>query len=379
MIEEGVKVETDTTRNMGQSDFDRAFDDDETAETPGPAVSGSAEPSTPAPAVAAEEQTAEASAPETPLTREDGAIWSEKSQRWHKDGKIVAGEPPVVQAAASPTPVFEPPKPEPIAPPPVGEPYWVRHAGQKVTIPHATRNPDGSLNVKPEGEAQVRSLLSQALAHQQSWPQEKQRYEQRIQQAGAVATAKAEKYHNASLHLWSRLEGMLKDQPAELEYARRELALMLREADLTIPKEAETPEPDENAIRQAAMAVLTEEIDDLLDSPAGSVFQGDERTQTSQTLLALLPAFFVEYQGETVLDRHALKRAFDERVTMQNRIREAASKAELDAKKAREALAFNAKQNTPVPVPAIRPKPNRQPVAAGKGPTFEQAWDSDDD
>ena len=290
---------------------------------------------------------------------------------------------PAPEAVQSETPVT----PEP-------EPYWVRHAGQRVTIPHAVRNADGSLVIKPEGEAIVRDLFTQALAHRESWPREKQKYEQQIQQAQEMAKAAPRKYNDAAVMLWEHISNpewlnAAVANPERIELLREKLALTLQRADLTAPRMEEPAKPDDDAINRAAVAVLSEELDDLLDSPtAKTLFGAEERKELSETMLALMPAFFTEHQGEIVLDRHALKRAFEREVTKQQRIKDAASTAARDAEKARKAAAFNAAQQstkTPAASPAIPAKPKPVPASTAAGATkswdqrVNEVWNSDDD
>ena len=128
------------------------------------------------PDIAPETGVAPASSPEPEaITREDGATWSEKAQRWYKDGKIVAGEKPetaVPPSTASPTP--EPPKVEAVAPeapktetPVAPEPFTFRVNGQKHAIPGLVVPPEQQ-NVRAQAEAAAQQQQQQMAADAQA-------------------------------------------------------------------------------------------------------------------------------------------------------------------------------------------------------------------
>jgi hypothetical protein len=315
-------------------------------------------------------------APPVPSDLPEGYTRDAQGRVHRPNGTIASKEE--VAAFPVPEPVAPPVvTPEPVAPP-EPEPYTVRFAGQKQPIPHTYRNADGSLVVKPEGVAVIQDLVTQGLANKHSWPREKAAYEARIKQAEAMAEAKPRKYNDAAVLMYDHITNpewlaRAAQNPEIVDLLRQRIEITLQRADLAIPKapEVESAAPDPQQLQQAAASVLSEELEDLLDQPsAKTLFGADERKELSETMLSLMPAFFTEHEGEIVLDRHALKRAFEREVSKQQRIQSAALKATQDAQKAREAAAFNAAQKPSVP--AVRPKPV---VAATVPSTRPASWD----
>ena len=406
--QEGTKVETDTSRIMDNADFNAAFNDesDVVTETPvaeieTPVVPAVAE--SPALVETANADPAPVAEEAQPITREDGATWSENAKRWYLNGKIVAGEAPEAPSQPSTPSVPVAPVVETKATEP--DPYWVRASGQKTTIPHTYRNADGSLVVKPEGTAIVQRLLTQGIAHEQSWPAEKQRYEQALALEKQTATAQSGKYNKAALTLAdavlggpdadpSLLTAILRDLPPEVHdrvmatwqreagYIRRDVSHVLKAADLEIPKAPPPQEMDQATLIATVQRGTIEETESILDE-LGRDLTPEQKKEISDAMLTHFKTFWDEREelgGELGLDRHALKAAIEREVKVFHRIRQAALTAEMEAKKVRDAAAFNARQNTPAPTPAKPAKP-RVPVAAGpnNGPSFDDAWNAEDD
>ena len=411
--QEGSKVETDTSRMMDQSTMDAAWNDDsEEAVTETPVaeiVPTEAVAESPAPVETSTEAPAPVAEEAQPITREDGATWSEKAKRWYLDGKIVAGDAPAAEtpAAVAPSnPSTPQAAPTEAAKPVEPSPYWVRHAGQKTTIPHTLRNADGSLVVSPEGVPIVSELFTQALAHRQSWPQQKAEYEQRLQLAEQTAAAKSGKYNRAAITLAdavlgspeadpSLLTAILRDLPPEVHdrvvstcqresgYIRRDVDHVLKAADLEIPKAPAPQEMDPAQVIAAVRHSTSEETESLLDE-LGRDLTPEQRKDISDAMLTHFKTFWDEREelgGELGLDRHALKAAIEREVKVFARIREAALQAERVAAERAKATAFNSRQNTPPPTPAKPAKPRVTATVSAdhKGPTFEQAWEIEDD
>lgn len=135
-------------------------DEPDTTETPTPA------PTSDAPVVVSEapedraDTTVEPVADtDTPVTREDGATWSEKAQRWYKDGKIVAGEKPAPPVA----PVDQtPPSAAPAAAPePKGEKFRYRYSGTTHELDGFEYDPaTGRVTVAPEHVPILRDAMN---------------------------------------------------------------------------------------------------------------------------------------------------------------------------------------------------------------------------
>lgn len=341
-----------------------------------------------APVAAVDVPEGEAAAAEAPapITREDGATWSEKSQRWHKDGKIVAGEPPVVeskveQAATPATPVVAPVTPEPAPVTPPAE-FTFRANGQKVSIP--------GLVVPPEQQEYVRNLLVAGMNHHQNFPRMQAEWKQKLQAAEQMAEAKSSKYNKASVFLWDKLATVLQDAPAELQMLQREVALMLKEADLALPRAGAPaqPEVNEQQIEQAARHTLSSYVNELFeDTPdAAKYFTAEDRRELAAAMDQLLTAYFEQVDGEIMLDTEKVKAHFTRELNLLKRSHQARENAAREAKAAKEAAAFNRGQQptaAQTPVKTVTPKPVATTAPSGKpkgwDQSFKSAWDEDDE
>jgi hypothetical protein len=387
VIEDGTKVETDTSRTVDTTAFDGVWSQqDETPEIEAARTGGE-----PAPDTAPETGAAPASSPEPEaITREDGATWSEKAQRWYKDGKIVAGEKPETPVAPStPSVTPEAPKVEGVVAPeapkveppaPVVEPFTFRANGQKHTIP--------GLVVPPEQQELVRALLVDGMNHRQNLPKLQTEWKQKLAQAESLVAARTEKYNRAAVHLFDKLKALLAENPAELEMTKRELALMLKEADLTVPR---APEPaaqaepggvDESAARATLAGYVKELFEDTKD--AAKLFTPEDRKDFEAHVQDLIESFFVEHEGEIVLAEHKVEALFKRELTKLQRAHQAREDATRAAQKLTEAARFNAATNAPVKPPvAARPKPAlaAAPSGAAKTPDqlFREAWENADE
>ena len=344
------------------------------AETPVEAT----EPTTPA----VESRTGEEPAPDggtntaatpAPIVREDGASWSEKAQRWYKDGKIVAGEAPapkVEQApeALTPAPVAEVPKVEAPAPV-VAEPFTFRANGQRHAIP--------GLVVPPEQQELVRSLLVDGVNHRQNFGRMQAEWKQKLTQAEQMVEAKSGKYNKAAVYLFDKLQTLMAEQPQELEMTRRELALMLKEADLTIPKAPESAQADDGGVDEgAARSTLSGYVRELFEDTqdAAKYFTPEDRKDFEAHVQELIESFFVEHEGEIVMDERKVEAHFKRQLGLLQRAHQARETVTRDVQKAKAAAAFNAAQTlTPKasPVPTTR-KPTPA-LAAASGKT-EKPW-----
>jgi hypothetical protein len=326
-----------------------------------------------------------------PITREDGAIWSENAKRWYLNGKIVAGEAPTVTPSEPSIPKAETPTaPVVEAPPaPIGEPWQVRGAGQKHVIPGAFVTPEGKVVIEAEQSQRVRDLIAAGIQHNQNYGREKQEWTQRIQQAEAAGDLKASKYNKASVYLFDKLQSVLAEHPQELDLIRRELAIELRSADLEIPRaQAQSSEPQPEQVEQQFAQTLTGYLDELIDDAPRGILSAEDVADLRQTFARRMAAYAAEHEGAIALDTHAVKADFEREIKMAQRAQQQSAKAAADAQKAKAAAAFNA-ANTPVkPVSApAKPAANRVPVttaSAKKAPSWDQRvndiWkDTDDD
>lgn len=254
-----------------------------------------------------------------------------------------------------------PPSPTPATPAPStppGEPFVFRADGQKIPIPGASLSPDGSLKVPAEQVPAIRQLLAEGVAHRGSWRQKEQDFERRVQEAGAVQEARATKYNHAAIHLLGIVEQLMAENPRELDLVRKEVGIMLREADLKAPRieQPKAEPPSGEQLEQAARQTLDGYLDELLETPqARAVYATEEARRAVKARYGkLLNAFFQEQEGgDVVLHENAVDAVFMEELQDKLAAREATEKA-------RKAAEFNAKRAQPAaPVP---------PVVSGKAP-----------
>lgn len=374
------------------SDFQSILDEPDEDVTPD---SPSSEPAVETPAVEAagtREEPALDAAPETgtapastPITRDDGATWSENAKRWYKDGKIVAGEPPtepsipkVDQVAASTTPApVAPEAPKAPEAPVAAEPFPIRVNGQRILVPGIT--------VAPEHQDTVRALLVDAFNHRQNFPRLQAEAKQRERVSEARTEAVKAKYNGASVYLLDQVEQLLAEQPERLNMVRREVALMLREADLALPK-AEAQSEQEVDLEPAARATLSGYLTELMeDLPGAKLLSAEDKQTIGKAFQRRLNAYFEEHEGEPALDTHKVKEDFEYELSIHTRAHQARETAARDAEKTAAAARFNAAQTSRPSQPPTPPKP--KPVVAtapsGKGKSWDQAvkdvWNTDDD
>lgn len=323
-----------------------------------------------------------------PITREDGAVWSEKAKRWYLDGKIVSGEAPTVPSepsapsVADPAPIVEAPKVEA----PIGEPWTVRGGGGKHAIPGAFVTPTGDIVVKPEGQAQVKALIAAGIQHNQNYPRERQSFQQQIRDAEARGEARAGKYNKASVYLYDRLASILSEHPQELDMIRRELAVELKAADLDIPRASAPQDAQPEQIEQAFGATVNGYLDELIEDAPRGVLTPDDVTDLRATFARRMVAYAAEVDGQVMLDTHAMKADFEREVRLAQRAAVKAAEARQQAERKAKAAAFNAANTTSAPaVPPKKPtpKPVHATVPSGKKPSWDQqiksAWDDDTD
>jgi hypothetical protein len=367
------------------TDFDSILNEPDEPETP--VVEATEPPAEPTPEpqteVVAEAPVAEAQ-PEAaaPITREDGATWSEKASRWYKDGKIVAGEAPAAPVtpapeAVTPTPVVEAPKVE--TPAPVAEPFAFRVNGKRYEIP--------GLVVPPEQSERVRQLLINGANHEQNFPRLQSESKQKLAQAEQRVEAVKGKYNAASVFLFDRLSQVLAEQPQELEMVKRELALMLKEADLTIPKSAPAADAEpEGVSEEAARAELATGLRELHeDLPGAKILSAEDRAEMEQAIQADIESYFVQREDGIYLDTYKLKARYERDLKIYTRAHQAKETAARDAKKVQDAARFNAGANAghAAPPAPSKPKPALAAAPSGQKPDWDQRvnqiWREDDD
>lgn len=321
-----------------------------------------------------------------PITRDDGAKWSETAKRWYKDGKIVAGEPPAAPVEASnpstpQAPALEAPKVEPPkAEAPAGDPWQIRAGGsrEKVAVPGASIMPDGKLVVAPEFVGRHRDIVAAGIQHLSNYGREKAQYMEQIREAEARGQAHGAKYNKASVYLWDKLSSVLAEHPQELDLIRRELAIELKSADLEIPKAQPVSEPAPEQIEQAFSVGLGSYVDELFEDAPRGVLSPEDIQDIRTAIGARMAAYAAEVDGQIMLDTHAVKRDFDREIGLIQRAHQREAAAREQAKKAQQAAAFNTANTPKSPAPTPR-KPTPTPAHAapsGKKPGWDQSFNS---
>lgn len=264
---------------------------------------------------------------------------------------LAAAEPTVAPVVASP--------PAPSAPPPA-MPWTFRAGGQRIPIQGATVSPEGTLQIPADQVPNIRQLLGEGMAYRTTFRQKEQEWQTKVESAGAVEKARAEKYNEAAVMLWGMIENpetlrALAENPERVELLKERLALKLQASDLraprpTVAENQQDPAAEQQAFQQAAREAFDEELDDFLEHPAyKQAFTGDELQKLKDRMGARWTAYFTDEQGETVLDRHALKAELDYEAGLRRTAQEHAAKlADLAAKNA-------AKQVTAPAVPSVVP------------------------
>ena len=391
---------------MSQS-FDEILDEDEVVETE---TAGAATTETvavdvsePAPVAetAAPEVAAEAPAEATPqVTLPEGYKLDALGRVHGPDGRVVSKEEAEkLKAQASEAQ----PAPEPLAPPPVTpetpkieepvKPFEYRSGGQTHAIEGL--KVDGT----PEAVGKLRQVLNWAHWAPQLQSENAQLRKQ-VETVGENETRARALVESLTPLLTEQDEAKALEEFFRL---RGEFPNKLREAEVNYWKQramgGQAPEPQRAASNLpdegVAREVTTAHIEDLKFVHDFRHLSADDWKQYAE-LATVNPYAFIrpataehakQYgvrQGEPVFDTDALAthlKAFAQRIS-------AAREAEAQAKKAREAAAFNAanKPITTAPQPA---KPRPKPVAAtattpsGQRPgwdqQFKRAWDDEDD
>lgn len=330
-----------------------------------------------------------------PITREDGAVWSPNAKRWYRDGKIVAGEAPAetpsepsIPSVPAAPPVAEAPKVEA----PAGEPFVVRGGGQRHQIPGATVDALGRVTIAPEAVPQIKALFAAGIQHNANYGREKQEWTQKIAMAEQRGESRAKMYNEVATSLFDKvmddnwLQSLIDNPHREREFLRRELALSLERAKMSIPQQAAAPEPQPEQIEQAFGQTLSRELDELLEDAPRGILTAEDIADMKAAFGRRMSAYAAEVDGEIMLDTHALKADFDREVKLAQRAAQQAIDAQKAAEKARAAAAFNAATAPKSPAPTPRkPTPTLVPATKPSGKTpdwdqsFKSAWTSDAD
>lgn len=270
----------------------------------------------------------------------------------------------------------EPPAAVVASPPPVTEtttakadPFIFRGDGQRYPIPGATVSADGTLTIPADQVPNVRQLLAEGVAHRGSWREQQQQAKAATETATATEKARAEKYNAAAVLLWDHLTNpewlaAAVQSPERLEILRERLEVALQRSDLSVPKGAAPAATDvatdDPRLEQSARAALEEEVELLLEGPAARGFYTPEqRTALLKQYQRRLNAYFVEHEGQVVLDRHVLAEDFADELAQRQALRGVG-----DAD--RKAKEFNARRNQP-PAPAVPVVSPRGPGGSGTG------------
>lgn len=309
-----------------------------------------------------------------------------KTGRFAKaDGSPVSDAEQAALEAASPaspqTPVTETAKP-PETPAPVTAPFVVRGDGQRFTFPDAALNETGDLTIKATQVPNLRMLIAEGLSHRGSWRQKEQGYQQQIEQAGAVETARADRAEMVAAKLIDAIGNAdwmtaAVADPREAQYLIRELALEFNQAKLTAPRtepRAEQAEPEPQEIEQAARQTLNEYIiEELLESPqAKAVYTTPEQRQAvAKRFQRRLAAYFKVDGTEILLHENAVDADFMEELN--DRIAQKKA-ADAQASKLADAAAKNAARNTSPAVPSTVPAKGSPTPGEVKTPKTKAQW-----
>ena len=255
--------------------------------------------------------------------------------------------------------------PAPVTPPPAtptGEPFVFKADGQRIPIQGALLSADGHLTIPAEQVPAIRQLLAEGVTHRGSWRKERETFQAKVEEAGAVESARAEKYNRASMLLWDKitnpewLQAAVAD-PREVDILRRELGIELQRADLKAPRKAEpaAPEVDMGQLQAAAEATLADVVEEWLDTPQGRAVYAtpEDRQAATAWYKRHLNTYALEQNGEVVIDTELVKQDFEDQLKLR-RIQQANG---VEAKKAKE---FNDRRNVP---PVVAP-----PVVSPRGP-----------
>lgn len=291
------------------------------------------------------------------------------------DGDPTAPRPPGEPPAQPTTAVVPTPETAP------ARPFAFRARGQQHAIDGATYDTDGSLKVPPSQVPLVKQLLSEGVEHRQTWRQREQEFQQRVQEASQRGTAEATQWRSMFEHVYGMLQNPEQLAQLAVEYDARfpllkeRLDLMYERLGAAVPKMEPQREADPAAqqaeLHHAAATAFEEELSDFLELPEyQQVFTGPERQALEQRMGARWTSYFTTHEGETVLDRHALKAELDYEANLRTR-----AKQESDRKAAElaRASAANATRGQRPQVPSVVPAKGSPPPAES-GKKDKTAW-----
>jgi hypothetical protein len=400
VIEEGTKVETDTSRTMSDTSFDAAFAaDDEPADTVPPIT----EPTAPSDVTAPETQVSPAvESPSLP----DGYKLDTLGRVHGPDGRVVSKEEaekikatvpstPVVSTAAVGTPSDT----KPVAP----LPFQYRSFGETKAVEGYNQNEDGSVVVSAEKVSELRHLhsLRESLAQDSTYVDQvkaenatlKQQLEDRTK-SSSVDSEKA----RTLVASYSQMLSEPDDAKAVEAFftLRANYPILLAEAKAKYferlategrppttkqePERAQEPTaPQGLPQRESAVAATQDNIERIkLDHKYRDVTPTDWKQFTDRASRVpyayLRPATqddakYGARPGEIVFDLDALSSDVEEYAGQIRKVRATAS-----------AAAFNTKMS-PVPANGAKPKPRALVPTAdtARGPTFDEAWNTPDE
>lgn len=306
-------------------------------------------------------------APDVPADAESApGADSGSAQPRADNGRFAPKGPSTESADAAPPAVASPPgspgttPAAPVAPPAIADrPFTVRATGQVHPIDGAVLQGDGSLKVAPDQVGLVKQLLSEGLHHRATHRQREQEFTSRVEEATKRGTADATRWKSLFEHTYQLLSNpealvaLANGYDERFPILKDRLDVLFDRASLQMPREApkaaEDPQASERAVQEAASAAFHEELDDFLEEPGyASVFTGEELTALRERMEHRWTSYFTQHEGETVLDRHALKAELDYEAKLRTR---ASSNATALAK----AAAANATRSAPPAVPSVVP------------------------
>lgn len=406
MIEEGIKVDTDTTRTLDASAFDAAFAADD-SETPAEATADVATETvvgaggTGSPAGDPEPQPAPV---EASTALPEGYKLDSLGRVHGPDGRVVSKDEAAKLLGSTPVaPTPEVPAASEAAPKATA-PFQYRSFGETKAVEGYAQHEDGSVTVSADKVSELRHLhsLAETFTQQSGYIDQvkaenarlKQEAEQRVK-VGSEESERAKVLVNA----YSQLLQEPDDEKFVLAafQLRQNFPVLLANAKASyyerLAKEGRpaTPaqDPPEKAqqdtkqdalpARESAIAATQDHIERArLDhkyrdvTPADWKQFSDRMARTPYAYIRQAVEADAKYGarvGEVVFDLDALSADVEEYAGQIRKMRETA-----------KANAFNAKVNGSQPASPTKPKPRALAAAPSNtaGPTFDQAWNDDD-
>lgn len=268
----------------------------------------------------------------------------------------------------SPQPAQEPQKDEP-----KGSPLTFRAGGREQTFQGAERFPDGSVRVSAESLPRLLNDLSHAHTYQTTWRREMEESKRQHQSAIEEVTAKATSYEQVAVRLFERLEEFMETK--EYNLLARELDLDLRLAGTpsrtpttTQLQQASQSQGDAEQIRSQAQQTLFDQVlTTIAHNPAYAALTPDEQSRNDLLgyFLETMPAYFVEHEGQVVLDTHKVNAVLAREARRITDVAEAKAQAQKEVQALKEAMEKNAANAKNPDLPPVVGTRNTAPPSSG--------------